>query len=169
VIVKQNLKKALLITTITPTFHPLLNLCAMCLPCCTHTHTHTQFRKCKYKFSRTHIDGKHTHTHTQTTRSRARANTIRHTNTETHHTMFQNLDDNVLRHILQHHSCVCLIIPDSIERSNLILFTCSRLAEIPRRQEKDASESCHCFAFEFISFCARAVFPLSSSEGRLPY
>jgi len=39
----------------------------------------------------------------------------------------QSLDDDVLRHILQHHIWVCLNIPDSIERSHLICFTCSTL------------------------------------------
>jgi hypothetical protein len=52
-----------------------------------HAHTQTKFRKCKCKFSRTHID----------------------VDTCTRH--LQSLDDDVLRHILQHHIWVCLIIP----------------------------------------------------------
>ena len=55
--VRSLLSKAL----ITPTSHPLSNLCAMCLPCCMHTHTQTKIRKCKCKFSRTHIDVARTH------------------------------------------------------------------------------------------------------------
>ena len=82
---------------------------------CTHTHK-TIIRKCKYKFSRTHIHGTHCDTHTHK---------YQHRNTCTPH--LQILDDHAFRHILQHHSCVCLIIPDSIECSNLILFTCSTL------------------------------------------
>jgi hypothetical protein len=74
------------------------------VPSLLHAHTQTKIRKCKCKFSRTHIDVARTHT--------------RH---------LQSLDDDVLRHILQHHIWVCLIIPDSIERSHLICFTCSTL------------------------------------------
>jgi hypothetical protein len=116
---------------ITPTSHPLSNLCAMCLPClnhcCMHTHsTQTKIRKCKCKFSRTHIDVARTHAHTHThTRTRTRTRKHQHRNTCTRH--LQSLDDDVLRHILQHHIWVCLIIPDSIERSHLICFTCSTL------------------------------------------
>ena len=54
---------------VTPTSHPLSNLCR-----CTfrrrrallHAHTQTKFRKCNCKFSQTHIDVARTHTHTHT-------------------------------------------------------------------------------------------------------
>jgi hypothetical protein len=88
------------------------------VPSLLHAHTQTKIRKCKCKFSRTHIDVARTHAHTHTRKHQ-------HRNTCTRH--LQSLGDNVLRHILQHHSRVCLIIPDSIERSHLIFFTCSTL------------------------------------------
>jgi hypothetical protein len=61
--------------------HPLLNLCATCLPCCTHAHIQTKSRKCKYKFSRTHIDGEHAHSNTH-------SNTHTITNTDKHAHMY---------------------------------------------------------------------------------
>jgi hypothetical protein len=72
---------------ITSTSHPFSNLCAMCLPCCTHN----TYRRRTYR-RRTRA---HTHTHTQTP-----------TVTQQHmHTTPLILEDNVLRQILQHHSC----------------------------------------------------------------
>jgi hypothetical protein len=63
------------------------------VPSLLHANTQTKIRKCKCKFSRTHIDVACTHTHTHTHKHQ-------HRNTCTRH--LQSLDDNVLRHILQH-------------------------------------------------------------------
>ena len=70
------------------------------VPSLLHANTQTKIRKCKCKFSRTHIDVActHTHTHTHTRKHQ-------HRNTCTRH--LQSLDDDVLRHILQHHIWVC--------------------------------------------------------------
>ena len=102
---------------ITPTSHPLSTLCAMYLSYCStvlHANTQIKFRKCKYKFSPTHIHGTHcdthTHTHTQTP-------TQKHMHTTHSGSWCQCLEAHP-----PHHSCVCLIIPDNIERSNLILL-----------------------------------------------
>ena len=99
---------------ITPTSHPLSNLSAMCLPCCTHTH--------KRNSENANISS---HEHISMSRAHSHTPTHQHTNTCTRH--LQSLEDNVLRHILQHHSWVCLIISDSIEHNHLIFFTCSKL------------------------------------------
>jgi len=83
---------------------------------CTHA---SSIRKIQMKIlTNTYRRRAHAHTHTHTRKHQ-------HRNTCTRH--LQSLDDDVLRHILQHHIWVCLIIPDSIERSHLICFTCSTL------------------------------------------
>jgi hypothetical protein len=107
-----NLSKAF----ITPTSHPLSNLCAMYLPCCMQTH--------KQKSENANANS---HEHISTSRARTHTHTRKHQHRNTCTRHLQSLDDDVLRHILQHHIWVCLIIPDRIERSHLICFTCSTL------------------------------------------
>jgi hypothetical protein len=70
---------------------------AMCFPCCMHTHKQ-KITKCKCAFSRTHIDVARARTHTHT-------HTHKHRSTHTRH--LQTLEDDVTRHILQHHSWDC--------------------------------------------------------------
>jgi hypothetical protein len=101
---------------ITPTSHPLSNLCAMYLPCCMQTH--------KQKSENANANS---HEHISTSRARTHTHTRKHQHRNTCTRHLQSLDDDVLRHILQHHIWVCLIIPDRIERSHLICFTCSTL------------------------------------------
>jgi hypothetical protein len=66
-------------------------------------------------------------TDTHRRRAHARTHTRKHQHRKTCTRHLQSLDDDVLRHILQHHIWVCLIIPDNIERSHLSCFTCSTL------------------------------------------
>ncbi len=91
-------------------------VCAMYLPCCTHTHKQNSENA-----------NTNSHEHISTSRAQSHARTHTHTHTHLHRNTctrhLQSLEVNVLRHILQHHSWVCLIIPDSIERSHLIFFT----------------------------------------------
>jgi hypothetical protein len=63
----------------------------------------------------------------RSSRVHARTHTRKHQHRNTCTRHLQSLDDDVLRHIFQHHIWVCLIIPDRIERSHLICFTCSTL------------------------------------------
>ena len=80
----------------------------------THTHTHTHTLRCVFPVACTHTNKKsqnanahshehmcyhaHTHTHTHT-------HTHKHRSTHTRH--LQTLEDDVTRHILQHHSWDC--------------------------------------------------------------
>ena len=66
-------------TLITPTSHPLSNLCAMCLPCCTHAHK--QDSENANTNSHEHTWTAHTHTHTHT---HANANKETHTHLRQH-------------------------------------------------------------------------------------
>ena len=115
------------------------------VPFLLHAHTHTKFRKCKYKFSRTHIDvvaRARTHTHAKTIV----------TPTQQHmHTSDATPSESWIQFLEAHppawwwwcllivlaeskisakpyslwviNSWVCLTIPDSIERSHLILWS----------------------------------------------
>ena len=94
-------------------------------------------RSIQILFSRTHHDRCCARTHTLTRKHQ-------HSNACTRH--LQSLDDNVLRNIIQHHSWVCLIIPDSIERSHLICFTCSTLFLTLLEQEQNLAKRQRPFA-----------------------
>ena len=105
-----NLSKAF----ITPTSHPLSNLCAMYLPCCMQTH--------KQKSENANANS---HEHISTSRARTHTHTRKHQHRNTCTRHLQSLDDDVLRHTFQH-----LGLPHNLrqhQRSHLICFTCITL------------------------------------------
>jgi hypothetical protein len=118
--------------------------------------------RCAFPVARTHtneIQKMQIQVLTNTCRCRANTHTLtrkrKHRNTCTR---LQSLEDNVLRNILQHHSWVCLLISDSIERSHLILFTCSTL--FLRLYDSIGTES----GKKAEAFCSYTSFESSSSS-----
>jgi hypothetical protein len=94
--------RALLVKGLDPSNLPSTLELVYDVPSLLHARTQTKFRKCNTS-SHEHISRSRAHTHTHTRKHQ-------HSNICTRH--LQSLEDNVLRHILQRRSWVCLIIPD---------------------------------------------------------